>query len=153
MWWLIGAAVLALVVTIVLVVRNRRRRRDWTVEFAAATREVTWFTRELVPQLEQAPTAAQIAGGWRMEGARVVAVEDRLTTLEASAADDERRHRVRTLRDAVRAARTRLAALDTTTDTGAARDLLRSAALEVELALVAASAGVTGGRHATGYRS
>ena len=151
-WWLIGAVALALIVTGIILMRRSRRRREWTEAFASAKDEAGWFGRGLMPQLEQAPTAAQIAGGWRMEASRVVALEDRLTTLEAGATDDAGRQQARALRDAVRSARSRLAALDTMTDTSAARDLLSWAALDVETALADGPPAGAGGRHEPGHR-
>lgn len=137
-WWLVAAVALACVVAIVLVSRKRSRKRAWADRFAAARREVAQFTRELIPRLAQAPTAQQMAGGWRIETDRVVAIEDHLTTLEATAVDDLGRTHAHTLRDAVRESRTRLATLDTAPDTIAAMNLLRSVAAELEAALSAA---------------
>jgi hypothetical protein len=88
-----------------------------------------------MPKLGQAPTAQQVAGGWRMAADRVVALEDGLSTLEATAVDDLSRNQARTLRDAVRTSRTRLGALDTAGDTATAQNLLWSAAADVEQAL------------------
>lgn len=114
---------------------RRRRRRAWADNLTARKDEVAWLARTLIPRLEQAPTAQQIAGGWRIESDRVVAIEDRLTTLEAAAVDDVGRSQVRSLRDAVRGSRTRLAALDTAQGRDAALNLLRSAAAGLEVAL------------------
>lgn len=135
LWWLAGAVVLAAVVTVVVLLRKRSRARAWATRFEATKGEVAWFARQLIPQLERAPTAQQMAGGWRIEADRIVSVEDRLTTLEATTADDVGRGRARTLRDAVRVSRTRLAGLDHTVDTVAATNLLQSAAAELETAL------------------
>lgn len=136
-WWLVGALVLATVVVTVVALRRRSRRHAWADKFTAAKREVAGFARETIGQLEQAPTAQQIAGGYRMEAARVAAIEDRLTSLEATALNDGDRSRARTLRDAVRGSRTRLAALDTAGDMAVASSWLRSAATELETALAA----------------
>ena len=111
----------------------RRRRPGWGIQRGKG--EVAWFARELLIRLGRAPTAQQIAGGWRIEADRVVPIEDRLTSLEASAVDDVDGSQARALRDAVRASRTRLAALDTAPDTVAAQGLLRSAAAQLEAAL------------------
>jgi hypothetical protein len=51
------------------------------------------------------------AGGWAVGSSRVSALEDWLTALEATAADDAGRGRARTLRDAGRASRNRLGGL------------------------------------------
>jgi hypothetical protein len=121
-----------------LLLGKRRRKRAWADKFTASKGEVAWFARRLIPSLEEAPTAQQIAGGWRMEDDQVAAIEDRLTTLEASAVDDGGRSQARSLRDAVRSSRTRLAALDTAEDRGAAVNLLRSTAASLEAALASA---------------
>jgi hypothetical protein len=134
-WWLVAAIVLAVVIVTVLALRRRSRRRAWTDKFMATRRDVAGFAREAIGRLEQAPTAQQMAGGWRIEAPRVVAIEDQLTTLEATAANDGDRSKARTLRDAVRASRTRLAELDTTQDTLVALGLLRSAAIGLETAM------------------
>ena len=135
LWWLIGALVLAGAGVTVFLLGRRRRKRAWADNLAAAKDEVAWFARTLIPRLEQAPTAQQIAGGWRVESDRVVAIEDRLTTLEAAAVDDVGRSQARSLRDAVRGSRTQLATLDTAEDRDAALNLLRSAAAGLEGAL------------------
>ncbi|MFL6163474.1 MAG: hypothetical protein ACJ74U_14750 [Jatrophihabitantaceae bacterium] len=134
-WWLLAALVLAAVITTVLVLRGRHRKQAWREKFGTTTAEVAWFARVLIPRLEQAPTAQQIAGGWRIEANRVVSVEDDLTTLEATALDQGSRGQAATLRDAVRSARSRLTALDTAADEVAARGLLLTAATEVETAM------------------
>ena len=80
------------------------------------------------------PEAA--AGAWRVAGeGRVTEVEDRLTALEASAPDEAASGRALVLRDAVRAARARMATVVTTsTEQTLARDLDEVAAqLEVVL--------------------
>ena len=88
-----------------------RRRSAWDAEAAAAETEVTWLARELLPQLQQATTPDALAGGWQVSAARVGAVEDRLTGLEAAAPDETRGARARTLRDAVRGTRADVEAL------------------------------------------
>ncbi len=134
-WWLVGAVVLGAALATVLLLRRRSRRHAWRNEFTVAEGEVAWFARELVPQLGRAPTAQQIAGGWRIQADRVIATEDQLTRLEVTAVDDVDGSQAHTLRDAVRASRTRLGALDTATDTVAAMNLLRSTATDLETAL------------------
>jgi hypothetical protein len=142
-WWLIGLAVLAVAVAIALIMRRRNRKRAWADEFTAARGEVTWFARELIPRLERAPTAQQIAGGWRIEADRIVAAEDHLTALEASAVDETSRGQARSLRDAVRTSRTSLARLADTGDTATAESLLRSVAARLEAALAPVDRGHT----------
>ena len=102
-WWLLAAAV---VVGAGFLVVRARRRSAWDAEATEAEADVAWFARELLPQLQQAATIDALAGGWQVGGAsRVARSEDRLTGLEASAPDESRRTRARTLRDAVRSAR------------------------------------------------
>lgn len=85
-----------------------RRRRGWQADLAAAEDEVGWFARVLIPELQRANSLDQAAGGWTVGSSQVSALEDRLTALEATAPDDTGRTRARTLRDAVRTARSRL---------------------------------------------
>jgi hypothetical protein len=107
LWWVLAAIVLALAIGIPLLVRARRRGA-WRDDFASAEDEVKWFARVLIPDLSRLGSPAEVAGGWNVAQSRVVAAEDRLTALEPTAPDDESRTRVRTLRDAVRAARDQL---------------------------------------------
>lgn len=132
---MVGAVALAAAVIAALALRRSGRKREWAEKFTAAKGEAGWFSRELIPQLGQAPTAQQIAGGWRMAAGRVVALEDALSMLDATAVDDASRGQARTLRDAVRTSRTRLVALDTTGDTATAQNLLFTSAADVEAAL------------------
>ena len=104
MWWLLALAVVAGIVAAVLVPRSRRRS-EWEADLASTDGEVTWFARELLPQLQLAGTADALAGGWRVAALRVTALEDRLTRLETVAPDETSGARARQLRDAVRAAR------------------------------------------------
>ena len=110
LWWLLAGLAALAVLVIVLVVRSRRRG-SWHDEYDEAVAEVTWFARELLPQLRQAGSAERLAGGWQVGSARVGAAEDRLTGLEATAPSDADRDRARTLRDTVRVARGRVQAL------------------------------------------
>ncbi|WP_167880620.1 hypothetical protein [Nocardioides guangzhouensis] len=106
-WLLAALAVLTAVGVPVLVVGRRRRR--WRADLAAAEAEVAWLARDLLPELRDTGTRDGAAGGWQVGGAgRVAAVEDRLTVLEASAPGDAERARATALRDAVRAARSRV---------------------------------------------
>jgi hypothetical protein len=107
LWWLLAALVVALGVGIPLFVRARRRRA-WDEDLVAATTEVAWIARDLIPQLEQVPSPEQAAGGWHVANERVSAAEDRLTALETSAPGEQRAIKARTLRDAVREARRRV---------------------------------------------
>jgi hypothetical protein len=142
-WWLLGAVALACAVIAALALRRSGRKREWAEKFTAAKGEAAWFSRELIPQLGQAPTAQQIAGGWRMAATRVGAAEDGLVTLEATAVDEASRGKARTLRDAMRTSRSRLVALDTTEDTATAQNMLWSAAADVEAALASVDPAAT----------
>ena len=82
-----------------------RRRQAWDAELDGAQAEVGWLARELLPQLQRSSTSDALAGGWQVSADRVSAAEDRLTGLEASAPDETRAARARSLRDAVRASR------------------------------------------------
>jgi hypothetical protein len=112
LWWLLAALVLALAVGIPLLVRSRRRSA-WQAELASTEEEVAWLARDLVPELRRSGSREQAAGGWAVSSARVGTLEDRLTALTATAPDDPALQRATTLRDAVRASRTRLDALAT----------------------------------------
>ncbi len=109
---------LAVVVGVPLIVRGRRRQA-WCAYLAAAEDEVAWFARVLVPDLRQAGSVDQVAGGWAVGSSCVAAVEDRLTALATSAPNDADRIRARTLRDAVQASR------------GHGQDLVGSEATEI----------------------
>ena len=137
LWWLIGAVVLVVAVLIAFLMRKRNRKRAWADKLSSSETDVAWFARELIPQLSQAPSVQQMAGGWGISSDRVVAAEDRLTTLEAAAVDDTGRGQARTLRDAVRGARARLDTLATVYDRAEALSQLQAAAGELETALAA----------------
>ncbi len=109
-WWLLAALALGLAIGVPLVLRSRRRRA-WQSSFATSQAEATWLTRELLPGLRRAGSREQVAGGWAVSSARVGALEDDLTALEATAPGDSDRARARAVRDAVRAARVRVEAL------------------------------------------
>jgi hypothetical protein len=129
--------VLAVAVLIAFLMRKRNRKRAWADKLSSSETDVAWFARELIPQLSQAPSVQQMAGGWRISSDRVVAAEDRLTTLEAAAVDDMGRGQAQTLRDAVRGARARLDTLATVYDRAEALSQLQAAAGELEAALAA----------------
>ena len=109
-WWLLAALVAGLAIVVPLLVRSRRRRA-WQSDFATSQAEATWMTRELLPELRRAASREQVAGGWAVSSARVGALEDDLTALEATAPTDSDRARARALRDAVRSARIRVEAV------------------------------------------
>lgn len=109
-WWLLGALVVALAVGVPLLVRARRRSA-WQERLTAAEAEVAWFARELVPALRRDTSVDRLAGAWAVSSQRVVAAEDLLTSLVATAQDDARRARATELRDAVRAGRSRVESL------------------------------------------
>jgi hypothetical protein len=135
LWWLIGAVVLATAVIVAVLMRRRGRRRAWAEQLSAAAAEVTWFSRQLIPQLGQAASVQQMLGGWQISAARVIAAEDRLTALEAEAGEETSREQARALRDAVRGARMHLDSLASAWDVSAAMNHLRAAAAELEAAL------------------
>ena len=144
LWWLIGAIVLAVVIVTVFLIRRNGRKQSWADELSSSEAEVAWFARELIPQLSQAPSVQQIAGGWRISSGRVVAAEDRLTSLESTAPNELGRGQARTLRDAVRDARARLDSLAVVGDVGTAMSQLQAAAGELEAALAAVSPATQG---------
>ncbi|HZC70339.1 MAG TPA: hypothetical protein VE442_06580 [Jatrophihabitans sp.] len=76
-----------------------------------------------------------MAAGRRVEGDRVVAIEQRLARLDATARDETGRMQAGTLRAAERECRARLGALDTVLDAVAGRKLLQAAAVQLEAAL------------------
>ncbi len=133
-WWLLAAAVVAGLVAAILVPRSRRRA-EWEADLASTDSEVTWFARELLPQLQLAGTADALAGGWRVAALRVTALEDRLTRLETVAPDEASGARARQLRDAVRAARGGVEDLVASRDTTSAAARLGSVAAQLEASL------------------
>ncbi len=135
-WWLLGLVVLGLLLVVfaVLVPRSRRRR-EWDDELASAEREAAWFARDLLPRLWMAATPELWAGGWQVSADRVVANEDQLTRLEASAPDDQRRIRAQSLRDAVRSTRRGVEQALLSPGVGATADDLRFLAQRLEASL------------------
>ena len=148
-WWLLAAIVVALAIAIPVLLR-RRRMDAWLAELAKARSQVEWLARSLIPELRESGSREQAAGGWAVSSAQVVATEDRLTALTASAPDDVTRERSRILRDAVRSAGERLGAVTATgTDENLATDL-DDIAGELEAALAATGpSGATGGPAST----
>jgi len=137
LWWLIGAIVLAVIIVSAFLILRNNRKQAWADRLSSSEADVAWFARELIPQLSQAPSVQQIAGGWRISFGRIVAAEDRLTSLESTATDEIDRGQARILRDAVRSARARLDALAVVGDMGTAMSQLQAAAGELEAALAA----------------
>jgi hypothetical protein len=144
LWWLIGAIVLAVAVVSTFLIRRNNRKQAWADRLSSSEADVAWFARELIPHLSQAPSVQQVAGGWRISSDRVIAAEDRLTSLEAAAIDDVGRGQARTLRDAVREARARLDALAVVGDMATALNQLQGAAGELEAALASVSPATQG---------
>ncbi len=136
MWWLLAAILIALAVAIPLLLAARRRGA-WAGRMAAASGEAAWFARVLIPQLQQQPSAEQVAGGWRVGRDRVAAAEDALTGLESTAPGETEAARARTLRDAVRASKDQLDVLVQSGDHATAGAELAAAASTLEAALVA----------------
>ncbi|HEY2880673.1 hypothetical protein [Nocardioides sp.] len=110
-WWLALVVLVVGALVAVLLVRRARRGRTWRSDVATAEREVGWFARDLVPQLRGSGSLAGVAGGWTVAAPRVSALDDRLTHLVTTAPGEEERARATALRDAVRTARDRIAAL------------------------------------------
>ena len=104
-WWLLAAALLAAAGLAAFLVPRSRRRKAWTARMEGAEAEATWFARELLPQLQQAASPDEVAGGWQVASGRVVTAEDELTGLASTAPDEAGSARANELRDAVRAAR------------------------------------------------
>lgn len=102
MWLLLA---LGLATGLVLLIVRSRRRSAWSKDLATATDEVQWFARDLLLQLQSVSSPEQVAGGWAVGAPRIVAVEDRLTALEATAPSESDRAQTVALRDAVRQAR------------------------------------------------
>lgn len=110
-WWLALVVLVVGALVAVLLVRRSRLGRTWRSDVATAEREVGWFARDLVPQLRGSGSVAGVAGGWTVAAPRVSALDDRLTHLVTTAPGEEERARATALRDAVRTARDRIAAL------------------------------------------
>jgi hypothetical protein len=143
-WWLIGAIVLVAAVVSVLLFRRNRRKGAWADQLSSAEADVAWFARQLLPQLSQVSSVQEISGGWRVSSGRVVAAEDRLTSLESAAVDEAGRSHARTLRDAVRGARARLDGLASIDDMATAQSQLHAAAGELEAALASVNPATPG---------
>jgi hypothetical protein len=109
-WVALAVLAVAAAVGTGLLVRARRRR-SWLARLHAATAEVEWFARELIPQLRGSGSADRVAGGWQVAVPRVAAAEDQLTVLESSSRNPEDAARARQLRDAVRSAREKMETL------------------------------------------
>ena len=134
-WWLLGLAALGLLLVFAVLMPRSRRRREWDEEFASAEREAAWFARDLLPRLWMAATPDLWAGGWQVSADRVLANEDQLTRLEASAPDDQRRSRALSLRDGVRSARRGVEQAVASPGVGASADDLRYLAHQLEASL------------------
>lgn len=137
-WWMLAAIVVALAIAIPVIVVSRRRG-DWASAFGSATEETEWFARTLIAQLQQEPSIEQVAGGWRIARARVVAAEDSLTGLVSTAPGEAEAARARTLRDAVRNSKDRLDSLVQPDGSAATSAELATAASTLEGALTAIS--------------
>jgi hypothetical protein len=109
-WVVLAVLALAAVVGTWLLVRARRRR-SWLTGLEAATAEVEWFARELIPQLRGSGSVERVAGGWQVASPRVAAAEDQLTVLESAARNPEDAAQARQLRDGVRTATGKMEAL------------------------------------------
>src|SRR6476619_7424022 len=88
-WWLLGAALIAVAVAIPLLLSGRRRN-SWNARLTAATGEIVWFARQLIPQLQRDGSRDQVAGAWQVTRDRVSTLEDTLTGLQSTASNDQR---------------------------------------------------------------
>jgi hypothetical protein len=93
-----------------LVARSRARRR-WRDELGAAEADVAWLARELLPSMRGTGTRDRAVGAWDVSRARVLATEDQLTALAASAKEQGDGDRALALRDALRDTRQRMESL------------------------------------------
>jgi hypothetical protein len=108
--WVALVLVVAATVGTWLLVRARKRR-TWLTRLNGAKAEVTWFARELIPQLRASGAFDRVVGGWHVAAPRVAAAEDQLTVLESAARSQEDAAQARQLRDAVRSAREQMETL------------------------------------------
>ncbi len=109
-WVALALLALALAVGTWLLLRAHKRRA-WLTSLQAEKDEVSWFARELVPQLRATGSLEGVAGGWQVAVPRVVSAENQLTVLESSAPSQEDASRARQLRDAVRLASNKMETL------------------------------------------
>lgn len=133
-WWLLAALVAGLAIGVPLVLRSRRRQA-WRSDFATSQAEATWLSRELLPELRRAGTREQVAGGWAVSSARVAALEDNLTALEATSPDESGGAQAKALRDAVRAGRVGVEGLVVPGSDLSASAVLDGVINDIELAL------------------
>ena len=135
LWWLLAALAVVLAAAIAWLIARRSRRTRWTRELSAAADEVAWFARVLLPQLGRVRSVEQIIGGWQVAAPQIVALEDRLTQLEATAPATDYAVRARMVRDAVRSSRFRMSGLSASADRIAAGEAMAGSAAELEAAL------------------
>ncbi|MET0838635.1 MAG: hypothetical protein ABWY19_07640 [Marmoricola sp.] len=109
-WVAFALLALALAVGTWLLLRAHKRRA-WLTRLQAEKDEVSWFARDLVPQLRATGSLDGVAGGWKVAVPRVVSAENQLTVLESSAPSQEDASRARQLRDAVRLASNKMETL------------------------------------------
>ncbi len=145
-WWLLAAAALAALLAAILIPRVRRRNA-WRSELAEAEGDAAWLARELLPQLQQATSTDQVAGGWQVGAGRVTALEDRLTGLETTAPDEAGQSRARDLRDGVRGARHGVEGLLVSGDPASIARDLGAIAGQLSLVLDPTPPGGVGGAH------
>ncbi len=72
-WWLAAALVLAAIAGAIAALVHSRRKQRWLAEFGAAEGELTWFARELLPELRRSTSLDQAVGGWKIGVPRVAA--------------------------------------------------------------------------------
>jgi hypothetical protein len=115
-WWLLIPLLAVAGVVAWLILRRSRSREAWEARLASAESEVGWFARDLIPQLRGSGSAAGVSGGWAVAAPRVTSLDDDLSQLITTAPGDPQRARALTMRDAVRTARDRVAAVAGSTD-------------------------------------
>jgi len=115
-WWLLIPVLLIAAVVAWLILRRSRSRQAWEARLASSESEIGWFARDLIPQLRGSGSAAGVSGGWAVALPRVASLDDALSQLITTAPGDPQRTRALTMRDAVRTARDRVAAVAGSTD-------------------------------------
>jgi len=144
-WWVIAAAGLGVALAVIAVAMRHHRRQAWSQRFAEARNEVRWVSQTLVPSLALEPSTAQMMQNWQPASARVMAAEDKLARLEATAPDPRHAANVRALRDALVSSRVHVNELVASPDVAVARAGLGNIAAALGNALTQATSGVAPG--------
>ncbi|MGV8964973.1 MAG: hypothetical protein ACOH2F_01720 [Cellulomonas sp.] len=135
LWWLLAAVAAAVAVVTAVALRARKRMREWNEQVSAAAGEVRWFSRELIPLLQQQASVEQLAGVWVVARSRAAAVEVALTRMVPGAPNETEAARATMLRDAVQDATAQLNASIEVGSTTPSSDRLAAAAGSLEAAL------------------